>query len=294
MNNLPFVSVIVPAYNSEVTIGNLLGSLLNQSYPSSLIEIIVVDNNSSDNTKEVVNKFPVTLLEEKDIQSSYAARNMGIKIARGTVLAFIDADCIANPNWIDEGINVMESERADLVGGKVEFLFSESKTPAEMYDSIMHFNMELYIKNMKACGAGNLFVKLAVFKDMGMFSQDVRSGGDIQFTYKAVMNGYILVYAPSAIVLHPTRGLSELIKKSYRVGSGVIDIMTNRNEGKIKIIYVIIRNFLPQKISYIKAQIEQRGTKEMKKYLLTIWAVSYLCSISRGLGILSQCRKLFI
>ena len=99
--NLPLISVIVPVYNSSGCIAELIGSLLDQDYPKELYEVIVVDNNSSDDTVSIIEKHPfVTLLRETETQSSYAARNTGIKAANHALLAFTDADCVATEQWL--------------------------------------------------------------------------------------------------------------------------------------------------------------------------------------------------
>jgi hypothetical protein len=96
----PFVSIIVPVYNGSRSIDALLTSLLALDYPADRCEILIVDNKSTDDTCERVQRYPVTLLEETEIQSSYAARNRGIRAAKGGIIAFTDADCVADPDWL--------------------------------------------------------------------------------------------------------------------------------------------------------------------------------------------------
>src|SRR5262245_9881137 len=100
--NVPEVSIIVPVYNGGRTITALLESLVFQRYPRGRFEIIVVDNRSTDTTISQARRFPVQLLHEDGIQSSYAARNRGVHAAQGTLLAFTDADCVADPSWLSE------------------------------------------------------------------------------------------------------------------------------------------------------------------------------------------------
>ena len=285
-STLPTVSVIVPVYNAEKDIVKLIESLLAQDYPKELFEIIIVDNNSDDRTKEIIKQYPVKLLEEKKIQSSYAARNIGIKNAKNEILAFTDSDCIADSQWIREGINTLVSKSADLVGGNVEFVYSEKKTVAELYDSITHMQNRLYIKNSGVTSTANLFVKSSLFNDQGLFSEQVISGGDILWTGKATKNGFCLVYAPNAVVKHPTRFLKALIKKKYRIGTGIISIKRNEGKSKLYLICFMVRSFLPRRLYCIKRDICQCGTIDMNKRILSIWCVSYLCSLATALGIL--------
>ena len=293
MDKLPFVSVIAPAYNCSATIEKLINSLLGQTYPKQLFEIIIVDNNSKDDTVRIIKNFPVKLLNENSLQSSYAARNKGIKNAKGEVFAFIDSDCVATPDWIEEGIKKLYSEDAGLAGGKVEFLYSPSRTAAEIYDALTHLNMEFTITKLKSAGTANLFIRKKVFEKLGLF-ENVRSGGDMQFTHKAALGGYKLIFAPQARVLHPARTFPEVIKKSYRIGSVTADVLFAAGAKKAKVLYTIIRDFLPPSGAYINRLIKERGTEDMKSRLLTILGVAYLCRIVRGWGMVCNCGKLLI
>ena len=222
-NRCPFVSVIIPVYNDSERLFELLGSLDCQSYGRENYEIIVVDNGSDEDPKQIADKFDVTLLYEKDIQSSYAARNKGIGLARGDIYAFIDSDCKACDNWISEGIKALQQTNASIVGGKVVFTFSPKKRAAEYYDASTNFQFEEKIKR-GTCGGGNLFVKKDVFDSIGLFPQNIKSGGDVLFTMKATQSGFELVYAPDACVYHPTRSFSQLIIKTFRVAVGKANI----------------------------------------------------------------------
>ena len=285
---LPKVSVIVPAYNAEKDIAKLIESLLDLDYPKELLEIIIVDNNSNDQTKETVQQYPVKLLEEKNIQSSYAARNKGIRNAESEIMAFIDSDCVATPQWIKEGVNILVSESADLVGGKVEFVYSKENTAAELFDSITNMQIEFNIKESAVAKTANLFVKSSLFDKIGMFPYWVKSGGDVQWTSKATRNGFSLVYAPKAIVKHPARFLTALLRKQYRVGRGQAYIWIGEKRSSLKFIYSVFRMFLPSRLSSIKKIIYQRGTTEMNNRVLSIWYVSCLCNLFMGLGMLTE------
>ena len=215
----PGVSIIIPVYNDQDHVSALLESLLAQDYPKDRTEIMVVDNNSTDSSRDIIQRYPVRFLEEKDIQSSYAARNRGIRAAAHEILAFIDSDCTAVPSWLTEGIRVLRAEHADLAGGKVEFTFASDPSSAELYDSLMHFNFEKTIAEKKGTGAGNLFARKRTFDRLGLFPA-VRSGGDFQWSRRAMENGMKVVFAPGAVVRHPARRLREILQKQIRTGAG--------------------------------------------------------------------------
>jgi len=286
--NLPKVSIIFPAYNSEKNISNLITSLLQQDYPKNLMEIVVIDNNSTDRTREMVKRFSVKLLEEKKIQSSYAARNKGIENAKNEILAFIDSDCIATKEWLKEGVRPIIEDKADLVGGKVEFYFSKGKTASELYDSITNMQIKDNIKERNVAKTANLFTKKEIFNKIGLFPNYVKSGGDVQWTNKATRKGFSLVYAPKAIIMHPARSLKDLLKKQYRVGKGMMHILIQEGRSKLKILFAIFRLLLPPRLFSIKKMISQRGITEMNEKIIKMWWVSYLCNISTAMGILTS------
>lgn len=94
----PSVSIIIPAHNEALLLTKCLTALVNQK-ESPPFEIIVVDNNSSDNTSQIARSFAARVVREKK-QGPAAARNRGIREARSQLLIFVDADCIVAPRHV--------------------------------------------------------------------------------------------------------------------------------------------------------------------------------------------------
>ncbi len=163
----PYVTIIIPLYNDKDRISNCIAALVKQSYPSERYEIIVVDNNSTDNSVAVVEKYPVKILYEKDIQSSYAARNRGIKAALGEIIAFTDSDCTPVHGWVSEGVKALQENNADIASGNVRFIFSSQKTGAEIYDSLTNMQIEQNIAERNVSKTANLFVCSEVLIPLG-------------------------------------------------------------------------------------------------------------------------------
>jgi len=97
---IPHVSIVIPVYNGAHIMDRLLDSIRELDYPQERYEVLVVDNNSTDNLEAILAAYPVKLLHERDTQSSYAARNLGITKSRGEFIAFTDADCVVHPRWL--------------------------------------------------------------------------------------------------------------------------------------------------------------------------------------------------
>jgi glycosyltransferase involved in cell wall biosynthesis len=131
---LPFISVVIPVYNEERYIGACLDSLMQQIDPAN--EIIVVNNNSTDNTIEIAKQYPVRIVNEKK-QGMTPARNRGFNEARFEIIARTDADTILPPHWIKQIRESFTDRRLIAVSG-----------PANLYD-LPEFvqNSQWYNKN---------------------------------------------------------------------------------------------------------------------------------------------------
>jgi glycosyltransferase involved in cell wall biosynthesis len=119
--DFPFVSVIVPTYQRAKYLPHLFAAVGRQVYPADRLELIVVDNSSTDDTESVVETWaqamPFTLrFRRKDNNGPAASRNVGARLARGDVLAFTDSDCIPDPRWIINAVRHLEAG-ADIVAG---------------------------------------------------------------------------------------------------------------------------------------------------------------------------------
>lgn len=112
------ISVIVPCFNSEQYIGECIESLLSQTYPRGNYEIIIVDNNSTDSSPEIVKKYSEVKLLTEERKGSYAARNRGLKEAGGRIIAFTDSDCAPETDWLECISKVMESSNSGIVVGR--------------------------------------------------------------------------------------------------------------------------------------------------------------------------------
>lgn len=121
----PLVSVVIPAYNEEVNIVRALYSLSRNVVPFP-VEIIVVNNNSTDRTAEVLKRFNVvTVFQPK--QGCGPARQLGQEVARGKFILTADADCLYPPDWIRKMTETLRGENVSCVYGRYSFIGSVDK-----------------------------------------------------------------------------------------------------------------------------------------------------------------------
>src|SRR5438445_6128164 len=113
---LPSATVVVAAYNAIATIEECLDSLSALRYPRELLEIIAVDNASTDGTRQAIAGRPDVVLVEEGRRGAAAARNAGIRRARGAVVAFTDADCTVDADWLSELVVPLTDPQVGIVG----------------------------------------------------------------------------------------------------------------------------------------------------------------------------------
>ncbi|MEK6477304.1 glycosyltransferase [Catalinimonas sp. 4WD22] len=254
-----FVSVIVPVYNDTKRLALCLEALQSQRNKRFDLkyEVIVIDNNSTEDVKNVCVQYHVQYLHEKK-QGSYAARNKGIREAKGKYLAFTDSDCIPDPYWLENGIKrLMDNPNIGLVGGKIQvFATKNKKTLGDIFDLAFAFPQHHYVHENHFAATANMLTTKNTFNKVGLFNPNMASGGDFEWGQKVFKFGLELLYAPEAIVRHPSRNsIKAIISKSYRV---------NRNYNSkyypslpsskqlFKYIYELIAVYIPLSQAYRK------------------------------------------
>jgi glycosyltransferase involved in cell wall biosynthesis len=256
MESTPFVSVIIPVYNDAVRLKTCLQALAKQTYPQDAYEVIVVDNGSNESIAPIVAGFSQAQAAYEPRHGSYAARNTGIALARGDILAFIDSDCIPALDWIARGVaNLLREPKDSIVGGKVEFIFQDPEHPTatELYDSIMHFNMKMYIAKQNFTGAGNLFTFARVFHRVGAFDSDLQSGGDYEWGQRATAFAYKLIYADDVRVAHPAiSSFAQLLRKTRRVAKGLEQVNRKRHAPFLRFNRDFLYSLLPPVLTVIR------------------------------------------
>jgi cellulose synthase/poly-beta-1,6-N-acetylglucosamine synthase-like glycosyltransferase len=207
IERVPFVSVIVPVYNGERNIGNCINSLLSLNYPSSNIEIIIVDNNSKDATRKVIQEFPVISLVEDRIQSSYAARNTGLRQSKGDIVAFTDSDCIADKDWILKAVECFRDVNVGCVAGRIE-----GYPPSNYIEEYLVRNRCLSQENtlkdrfLPYPQTANAIYRKEVFDAIGVFEQNWRSGGDADIAWRMLLHSdYRIVTCDDSLIYHVHR-----------------------------------------------------------------------------------------
>lgn len=222
----PFVSVIVPVYNQSEPLRWCLEALAHQTYARSRFEIIVIDNGSEDPEAiaAAVAPYDNVRLTFEATPGSYAARNHGLTLAQGDILAFTDADCIPATDWLAEGVQQLtQHPDGGQVVGQIELFFADPKhpTPVELYEQITAFPQERLLQELHGGATANLFTWRKVVTAVGPFDPQLKSNGDLEWGQRVHAHGYPQIYAASVRVLHPARSSwSELAVRTRRLVGG--------------------------------------------------------------------------
>ena len=223
VENQPLVFVI-PVYNDEKGISETIDSLLSLS-TSQPFKLIVVDNDSTDNTRGTIQDYAnryknISFLVEDEIQGSYAARNKGVQAVTDGILVFIDADETVDEDYLENALKTMKKQNVDYLGCNVKLTLPED-TLVGRYNAHTGFPVKQYLEEQHYAPTCALLVRREVFEDVGSFDSRLISGGDREFGERVDEVGYKQGYAENAVVYHPARTeFRSLAKKNIRVGRG--------------------------------------------------------------------------
>ncbi len=214
-------SLIIPAYNAQKTIASCLESALNQSICRQDYEIIVVDDGSTDSTSEIIKKYPVRLIQQKN-QGAAAARNRGAKDARGNILVFTDSDCELDFDFMKNIILPIEQENG-IIGAQGSYRTKQEESMARFVQVEIEIRYKRMAKNkyIDFIGTYAAVYKRCVFQQYEGFDPVFSSaaGEDIDFSYKLHQEGHKMIFIPDAFVyhLHPVK-LADYLKSKFSHG----------------------------------------------------------------------------
>jgi glycosyltransferase involved in cell wall biosynthesis len=193
--NHPFVSIVIPVFNEERYIASCLNSLTKLNYPSEKLEIILVDNGSTDRTMEIASTYDIKLYEYPGVKVG-AVRNYGASQAKGEIIVFLDSDCVVSTDWISTGLNCL-SQNLDAVGGL--YLLRNKPAWVERY-WILNSGRDFAYQNTFVGGC--IFIYHNAFAAVGGFDELMSAGEDTDLTCKLKHAGYKIDIDPKISVIH--------------------------------------------------------------------------------------------
>jgi len=232
MNTCPRVSIIIPVLNEEKYIGHCLISINELDYPAHFVEVIVVDNGSTDRTRDIALSYGCKFIDAP-FYNVAGLRNLGANTASGSILAFLDADCIVGRDWLKVGIVKLNSKRTGIVG------CSYYKLPenASWIEKCWMSQKERKEGVVDWVSSKSILVKKKHFLAIGGFDDALSSAEDWDFCLRFKKNiGREILSSESSAVLHCKcrKNLSDFIKKEMWYGRNIASVFLS---GKFKLKY---------------------------------------------------------
>lgn len=241
---IPFVSVLICSLNGEKHISDCLDSLKEQTYGRKNFEIIVIDDGSTDDTSAIARAYEARVIRFETNRGIPVARNAGLSNAKGKIVAFIDDDCIANSNWLENLVLPFKDKTIVAAGGKI-LAFSLATiserymeatgygNPARALKSPMGGLMwrlfgyfatmtspimfEKEIVSVLAIYTANAAYRKNFLLEVGGFDESLKTNEDSDISARLRVNGGRIIYVPNAIVKHRHyKKLSRVVHEPYR------------------------------------------------------------------------------
>jgi len=230
----PLVSIVIPTYNSSSTLETCLKSVRLQTYPN--IEIIVVNNYSTDESVDVAKKYGSMAFQVKALRSM--ARNYGVAKARGVFVIFVDADMELTPKVVEECVQEALSEDADAV------MIPEIRVGEGFWAQCRAIERLTYIGDPLIESAR--FFRKEVFEKVGGYDEELEAGEDWDLHARVEDAGY-KIRSISAFVRHHEGQLTlrGILRKRYYYGQTLMKYIVKHPKRAKK-------QFMPIRINYLK------------------------------------------
>ena len=210
----PFISIIIPARNAQRTLKDCLGSLKNLNYPKERREILLVDGFSTDGTREIAASYDLTIVDNPQ-KSHRTGVNRGFECAKGALVAYADADCIVDRNWLQNSVKYFDAnpQVAGVTGPihlppqqsafakAVAFLFSFAATLGKSSHKETQRTVEV-VNDFPTCNA--IYRKTALNAVMPL-GENLLGGADVELNYLLRQQGLSLLSTPDVKVWHYKR-----------------------------------------------------------------------------------------
>lgn len=220
-----FISIVIPCFNETEHIGKCIESIRNQQFDGDY-EIIAVDNGSTDDTIGIITNKKV-ILEHSKLKRPAAARNKGIKKAKGEIIIFIDADCIARTDWLKNIILPFVNNDIGCVAG--EIIPYKPRTRIEQFlCEKKHLSQSVNVNHnfLPYAATANAAYRRDVFEKVGFFDESLIVGEDADLSWRMQLyTKYKVSYTSVAVVNHPyeTR-LNSLLQQTIKHAEGAVDL----------------------------------------------------------------------
>jgi glycosyltransferase involved in cell wall biosynthesis len=216
------ISIIIPARNEEQYLERCLSSIEEIDYPQDHIEVIVVDNGSTDRTVEIAKSHQAKVFIRGDGCNVSQLRNFGAKMAKNKILAFVDADCSVPSRWIWDALKFLQLSKVGAVGCWYK-LPEQRTTWVESVWDIQMMGRRNLIGEVNWVPSGNFVVSKDIFFQIEGFDESLVTSEDVDICSRIIKEGYSVYSHPKLAIEHlgePNSVFKYFKKESWR-GQGV-------------------------------------------------------------------------
>ncbi len=296
------ISAIICTRNRSHYLSKAIDSLCKQSLALNEYEIIVVDNASTDDTKDIVCEIQQKALNLVYVYESEpglsSARNTGWRNARGKYVAYLDDDAIASPKWLEEIINAFEKTdpRPACVGGKILPLWEIEKPywfPKQFLKSLTildYGETPIFLNDDRIVAGANIAFRKDLLAEIGGFDKRFTNYSDEVFVLERIRKlGMQILYCPNACVEHliPKERLTEqyICRRKYLGGKGEFLMLLERKQKSLGRLWFIAKNLLGRPFDMLRHSIlwiVYRSKQDYQKSII------YKVYFYRSMGFLIQ------
>ena len=217
------VSIIIPMYNSEDYIEACIESIFSINYPQDKFEVIIVDNGSTDQSLEIVKRYPVKVISCPEGNIS-KVRNVGATIAKGNIFAFVDSDCAVGNGWLSAAVEILS--RPGVVATGSGYKLPQNATWIEkawLYESKIEERL------VKLIPCGNFIVNAVAFNEIGGFNESLITCEDADICERLINKGYQIVNSTrvESVHLRNPKTLPAFFRKEIWYGYSMIATLRN-------------------------------------------------------------------
>lgn len=240
----PFLSVVIPTYNSGSLIGQTIEACLAQEYPGGKIEIIVVDDDSTDGTKEIAARYPVKYIRQRR-SGPAAARNIGYRSANGDLIFFTDADCVPAGDCLTIMTEDLYKKNVAAVTGTYGLKNKKGIVARCIHEEIIfrHSRMPDYPNSFATY---NLLIRKDILKELGGFDESylTSSAEDSELSYRLMRKGFRVYFEKKAIVYHLHEdNLRRYLKKQFTRAFWAMKLYRTHPDSALKDYYIHWKDF---------------------------------------------------
>lgn len=226
------VSIIIPALNEERMIGRCLASLAKLDFAHERFEVILVDNGSTDKTLEIAESFQdrlnLRVLQKSGVRIS-GLRNLGVQEARGEIVAFLDADCLAKSDWLERILEFAPCNGVGVVGAHY-LLLEDSSWVGRTWHRYQEAEKSGEVSHVPA---GDLIMRREDFLRLGGFDETIQTNEDYELCERVRKAGMMVRAYPEIGVVHlgTAQSLRVFFRKQAWHGTHVVKVFLRNVSG---------------------------------------------------------------